>query len=355
MDEHADILHLFGKIINHGSQLFLRQSTQKTAPTYRAEFTLANHRFACLTSLREYQGTILNSLANSRPGSATPEEADCSIAIGIAGEDGWPDIPSWAARRMQDPELHLALESTPYRFLQQPPGCWQFFDRRLHCGVQLLRSATSLPPWDSGAPLRNFLHWQLISDTCGLLHAGTLGHNGQGILLAGPGGSGKSGTVLAGLLHGLQSVGDDYVLVSQEQTIRAHPIFQTLKQDPAGCQRIGIPADSPLCQTLNWQGKHQFRLADLGCSEPLDQLRIHALCIPTIGDTAHTRFLPTNAKDAFLALAPSGLAQMQGDRGALFSFCAAMARSLRTYRLELGRDPAEISASIQTFLQEWSQ
>lgn len=354
MDEHADILHLFDRILNHGSQLFLRQSTQQTAPTYTAEFTVANQRFACLTSLREYQGTILNSLANCSPASATSGEVDCSIAIGIAGEDGWPDIPSWAARRMQDPELHLALESTPYRFLQQPPGCWQFFDRRLRCGVQLLRSATSLPPWDSCMPLRNFLHWQLISNTSGLLHAGTLGHKGQGILLAGPGGSGKSGTVLAGLLHGLQSVGDDYVLVRQEQTIRAHLIFETLKQDPAGCERMGIPADSPPCQTLNWQGKHQFKLADLGGAEPIDQLRIRALCIPTICDKNHTRFLPTNAKDAFLTLAPSGLAQMQGDRGTLFSFCAAMARSLPTYRLELGRDPAEISATIQTFLQEWS-
>lgn len=355
MSAYADILHLIDRILSHGSQLLLKQSAQQTALPYEAKFTLANQRFICRSSLREYQHTILNSLINCSPEAASYAEADCSIAIAITGENGWPDVPDWAAQRMQDPELYLALESTPYRVLQQPPGCWQFFDRRLRCGVQLLRSPTSLPPWDSGAPLRNFLHWQLISNTCGLLHAGTLGHEGQGILLAGPGGSGKSGTVLAGLLHGLQSVGDDYVLVRQEQEISAHPIFQTLKQDPAGCERIGIPADSPLCQTLNWQGKHQFRLADLGGGEPIDQLRIRALCIPKICDKVHTRFLPITRKDAFLALAPSGLAQMQGDRGTIFSFCAAVARSLPTYRLELGSDPAEISTSIRTFLREWPQ
>jgi hypothetical protein len=353
MGEHADILQLFDSILNHGNQQFLQRSTRQTALSDSVEFTLANRRFICRTSLNEYRHSILNGLVNCDPAQTSYAEVDCSIAIGIAGEDGWPDLPGWAERRMQDPELHLALESTPYRFLQQPPGCWQFFDRRLHCGVQLLRSPTSLPAWDGGAPLRNFLHWHLISNSCGLLHAGSLGHDGQGILLAGPGGSGKSGTVLAGLLHGLQSVGDDYVLVRMDEGIRAYPLFQTLKQDPGGCERIGIPANSPLRRSLNWQGKHQFRLADLGGKEPADSLKIHALCLPTISGAASTRFLPVEGKEAFLALAPSGMAQMPGDRGTLFGFCATVARSLPTYRLELGSDPAEISASIHTFLQDW--
>ena len=37
--------------------------------------------------------------------------------------------------------------------------------------------------------------------------------SGDGVLLAGAGGAGKSGTTLAGILHGLSSVGDDYVAV----------------------------------------------------------------------------------------------------------------------------------------------
>jgi len=317
-------------------------------------FSLGAQRFRCGTALEHYRSSLLKALVNSAATPTEPGAVDCTIAIGIAGVDGWPDVPAWAEACMQDPALHLAMESTPYRYLQQPPGCWQFFDRRRRCGVQLLRSPSSLPPWDGGAPLRNFLHWHLISPSCGLLHAGSLGRAGQGILLAGAGGSGKSGTVLAGLLHGLQSVGDDYVLARLDQDVTAHPLFQTLKQDPAGCERLGIPGDSPLRQTLNWQGKHQFTLSDLGGEPPVDRLRIRALCLPSITGAAHSRFLPVNGKDAFLALAPSGLAQMPGDRGTLFSFCAAVARFLPTYRLELGRDPAEISSSIQAFLQAFS-
>lgn len=344
------ILRLFESILDRHQQI-LRSRTSADSGHELVEFSLGSQRFSCRTPLAGYRRSILNALVNHGASVQQSPTADCHIAIAIAGEDGWPDLPDWAEQCMRDPGLHLAMEATPYRYLQQPPGCWQFFDQRSRCGVQLLRSATSLPPWDGGAPLRNFLHWHLISNVCGLLHAGTLGHAGQGILLAGPGGSGKSGTVLAGLLHGLQSVGDDYVLVRLDQDVTAYPLFQTLKQDPGGCERLGIPADSALRRTLNWQGKHQFTLADLGGDQPVDQLRIRALCLPRISGTSTTRFLPVNGKDAFLALAPSGLAQMPGDRGILFSFCAAVARSLPTYRLELGSDPAEISTSIRAFLQ----
>lgn len=354
MDDHQRFLAFTESILDHGHRL-MHQGGSANPEWASVEFSLGGQRFRCGTALADYRRSILQALVHSGAALDETAPADCTIAIGIAGADGWPDVPVWAETCMQDPALHFAMENTPYRYLQQPPGCWQFFDRRRRCGVQLLRSCSSLPPWDPGAPLRNFLHWQLISPSCGLLHAGTLGHAGQGMLLAGAGGSGKSGTVLAGVLHGLQSVGDDYVLARLDHGVTAHPLFQTLKQDPAGCERLGIPADSTLRKTLNWQGKHQFTLGDLVDDGPADQLQIRALCLPIITGAAITRFLPINGKEAFLALAPSGMAQMPGDRGILFSLCAAVARMLPTYRLELGSDPVEISGSIRAFLQELSR
>lgn len=355
MEDRRQFFQFISSILDHGARLMAGDGSAGFGQE-SVVLHLGGQRFRFGTSLAHYRDSIRRALVNQAtppqpPAAVDSAAADCTIAIAVAGTDSWPEVPAWAQACMQDPALHLAMESRPCRVLQQPPGCWQFFDRTRRCGVQLLTSPSSLPPWDGGAPLRNFLHWHLISPSCGLLHAGTLGHAGQGILLAGAGGSGKSGTVLAGLLHGLQSVGDDYVLARLNQGVTAYPLFATLKQDSAGCDRLGIPADSPLREALNWQGKHQFTLSDLGGDQPVDQLRIRALCLPTITGAASTRFLPVNGKEAFLALAPSGLAQMPGDRGTLFSFCAAVARSLPTYRLELGSDPVEISRSIQAFLE----
>ena len=62
---------------------------------------------------------------------------------------------------------------------------------------------------------------------------------GRGALIVGASGSGKSGTTLAGLMNGLQSVGDDYVVVDQGATIVAHSVFKLFKQDLDGLKRVG--------------------------------------------------------------------------------------------------------------------
>jgi hypothetical protein len=95
---------------------------------------------------------------------------------------------------------------------------WHIYDQSTATAVQLMRSAGEYPPWETGAPLRPFLHWHYALQGRRLTHCGTLGIGGKGVILAGAGGSGKSATVIAGLLHGLQSVGDDYVLLDASST-----------------------------------------------------------------------------------------------------------------------------------------
>ncbi len=202
--------------------------------------------------------------------------------------------------------------------------------------------------------MRNFLHWHLVKPGCDLIHAGTLGVNGSGILLAGAGGSGKSGTVLAGVLHGLETVGDDYVLAQIGDAVTVHPLFKTLKQDPAGLARLGL-AEFQSKAVLNWQGKHQLSIDDVGGKPQPDRIIVRALCVPQIAGLSQTRFEPIGSKEAFLALAPSGVSQIPGDRGSMFAFAADLARRLPAYKILLGTDPAEIAAAVRTFLERQSR
>jgi hypothetical protein len=227
---------------------------------------------------------------------------------------------------------------------------WQFYDLNNRIGVQVMSGPDSFPPWDPGAPLRPFLHWEYGARGMRLAHAGTLGRDGIGILLAGGGGAGKSGTVVAGLGNSLDSVGDDYVLVDFCNGVTAFPLFSTLKQDPTGFARLGLQDKLPKTPALNWQGKHQFRIQDI-VSRPIPaQLRIVALMVPAItgGDT--TSIAPLARKDALMALAPSGIAQMPGDREGGFRFFSQITRLLPCYRLSLGSRPEEISGVVADFL-----
>lgn len=306
-------------------------------------------RFTCRTDTVAHSGSVRRGLADD--GQAAGGKP-CRIVVGTAPALGLPPAPVWAEPYYRERAVEAALVDTRYRLHHMVDlGFWQMYDRDAGLGIQFVDPARGLPPWDGGSPLRNFLHWHLSQPDRGLIHAGTLGVDGVGMLLAGPGGSGKSGTVLAGIVHGLDTVGDDYVLARVGANVTVHQLFRTLKQDPAGLARLGL-AGHRAAGLLNWQGKHQFTIDDVGGRRQASSIVVRCVGVPTITGGPRTRFEPVGHKEAFLALAPSGVSQIPGDRGAMFAFAAGLARRLPAFRVLLGTDPAEIAAAVRTFLSQ---
>jgi hypothetical protein len=74
------------------------------------------------------------------------------------------------------------------------------------------------------------------------------------------------------------------------------------------------------------------------------------LMAPHIGGGAASSIMPVSRKDAMIALAPSGIAQMPGERESGFRFFSDLTRLLPCYRLALGTRPEEIAGTISAFL-----
>jgi hypothetical protein len=183
-----------------------------------------------------------------------------------------------------------------------------------------------------------------------LTHAATLGLNGRGALIVGASGSGKSATTLAGLVGGLESVGDDYVLVDAGARVIAHPVFAMLKQDPAGLRRAGVRMTDVDAARPNWRGKIEFDATACSPRGLADRLEICALLLPHIARARKTTVHRVTAREAALALAPSSVLQLPGDSAQGFRFLAGLARRLPAFRLTLSEDPAEIAGAIGAFL-----
>lgn len=295
---------------------------------------------------------VQNLLQTSSPATTTASQS-IEIFIAHPGIDDVPRPAAWGAEPYWPHEVSTLLDREGLRVsyfhdLDQ----WQIFDAGAAVGVELLRAHDQYPPWEPGAPLRPFLHWHYANQGMRLAHCGTLGLNGAGVLLAGAGGAGKSGTVMAGLLNGLQSVGDDYVLLDASDQIVAYPVFATLKQDQQGFDRLGLKERLASPGTLNWQGKYEFRIGDICDQAPPAKLRIKALFVPRIGDGSETRIVPLSKRDAMLAFAPSSLQQMPGERQSGFIFFSRVANNLPCYTIELGSDPTEIANAVADFLEK---
>ncbi|HUA77982.1 MAG TPA: hypothetical protein VMA86_09940, partial [Acetobacteraceae bacterium] len=172
--------------------------------------------------------------------------------------EGWAPPAKWDERTgFSSREFEQILAADGRRgFYHHDAPSWQVYETRTGFGVQCLPNALGVPPWELGSPLRLFLHWAYAAAGLRLTHAATLGYDGQGVLIVGPSGSGKSATTLAGLLHGLDSAGDDYVLVEDDgRAVTAHALFRPLKQDRDWLLRAGAAPEAVVPARSNWQGK----------------------------------------------------------------------------------------------------
>ncbi|WP_245469351.1 serine kinase, partial [Mesorhizobium sp. M7A.F.Ca.MR.362.00.0.0] len=239
----------------------------------QAESSAAHYPLTCKVGLPHLDltahvspGALADAVAHgfvSAPGSRTPADI-CRVFVAHPGIDGIAAPVSWGQGPFTQHGFATRLAEAGLRGNHfHDLDFWQFYDPQRRVGVQLMASADAFPPWEPGAPLRAFLHWEYAARGMRLAHAGTLGIEGKGVLLAGAGGAGKSGTVAAGLLHGLDSVGDDYVLVDLSNGVTARPLFSTLKQDPQGFVRLGLKHRLKAHGPLNWQGKYAFHIDDI--------------------------------------------------------------------------------------------
>lgn len=302
-------------------------------------FAFEDTQFECRGNAQAYQTLLRDGLY---PGFTAPTRHARIVLLDGQG-------PRWAGPYFQEREVEAALRGTRYFLAHDPDrGFWQAFDRDTGLGLQVMRGADGYPPWEPGSPLRNFLHWQVLRPDRGLVHAGTLAEGETGVLLVGEGGSGKSGTVLAGLLHGLSTVGDDYVLADLSDHASVRPVFRTLKQDPTGASRLGLTLSD---RAPNWQGKLQMNAEEIAPAALRSRITPIAVLCPRVAHAKTTSFRVLDSRKAFQALAPSGVRQIPGDRAAAFALAASAVRALPCYAVELGTDPAEIASAIRGFIR----
>lgn len=341
-----DVVSLSEETLVEGCRLFFDRfhSSFETA-VHSVTFTSAG-----LSVLAKTDDKFISQLIENGHTRTSKSTSDLNILHICGTENEQMPTPHWTARYFEERRIETALHDTPYRFhFYDQSDFWQFYDRNRGLAIQYSPNLGQTTPWESGSPLRNFIHWHLLEKGSGLVHAGTLGRQENGILLCGAGGSGKSGTVLSGLMHGLQSVGDDYVAVHLGQTVTASCAFQTLKIDAAGANRVSVPSSLLSGRPLNWQNKHLVRLSEISPDQP-KSMRLHAIVQPQISHAARTTFQHINAKEAFLSLAPTGVSQIPGARPGMVRICAELTRKLPAYKMSLGTDPVEISDSIDTFI-----
>jgi hypothetical protein len=237
------------------------------------------------------------------------------------------------------------------RWLASPTtaGAWQesgpmllAWDAEAETVSGWIGASARLPAWERAAPLRVALNWALRGPRRALAHAAEVGSTGgPGLLIAGPGGSGKSTTALSWLLAGGDFAGDDYVLVDLDarDAPTAAPIYATAKADAAALTLLPGLAESAAVGEDEYAGKSILDVRKLRPGQPSGPIPIVAIVVPRVTDRGRPEVRPIAAATALKSLAPSSMLQLPGESGGL-SVLAALVRDLPSFEIELARDAA---------------
>lgn len=285
-------------------------------------------------------------------GSAGPAHArPTRLYVLSAASLGEARLPVWDDASCDAGAFHALLGAAglraAYPVREQE---WLALDPEAGLGVQLARAHADLPDWFTGAPLRQHLHWLLRARGDRLAHAASLGLDGRGILLLGHGGAGKSATALAGLAAGLQTVGDDYVALGGIEPALMRPLYRIVKQDRAGLERLGGPADRLSARPENWRGKVEFDPEALfpGCFA--EALRVAAIVLPQMVRAPVPRILPAGAGEAMRALMRTNLYQFPGEPEDGLEYYAGLLRTVPVHRIELSERAQDNGAALADFV-----
>jgi hypothetical protein len=192
-------------------------------------------------------------------------------------------------------------------------------------------------------PLHRLIGGLITPDGAAMVHAAAVGEGGDAVLLAGPGGSGKSTTALACRLAGMDYLGDDYVaLATAGGSATAHSLYASAMIAPgpldgivdrAGQSAAARPQDGAK-RLLHFDGVRR-------------RVRIAAILLPQVGPGPITTLDPASPGDFLRAAAPHSLLANAQDRVATLDIMARAAASVPIWRILLGPDLSEVVATVR--------
>lgn len=267
---------------------------------------------------------LLPALHHHLVGSGPVSEACIRVVVWTAPLEPFP----WRAWQLGRGGAVPGLTHGPVRAIAAADGSslmlWDGERRTACCWYAGLEGVTR---WDRAAPFRPMWHFALASPQRQLVHGAVVGRDGRGVLLAGPGGCGKSTTTLACLEAGLQVVGDDYTVVDVASgSPRAWSVFRSIK--------VGERSDGP----AGTDGRRTLIIGDDLPGQPAETLDLVAVLLPRVVGGVTTSLSPVTAAAALRALAPSTLLQAPFEEHPALGILPDVARALPSYQLNLGAD-----------------
>ena len=291
--------------------------------------------------------------------SAPPGQADLTLHVwdSATAEVG---RPSFVPPRVADSEAALTgagasyfYEEPGFRVLHQPAlDALSVLRAERDRGWFWMPDASALPYWEYTAPFRHLLSWWLDGHGVRYAHGAGVGMPDGGVLLVGPGGSGKSTAALSVLAdERLRFAGDDYVAIGRGGAPTVYSLYCAAKVHRADMHRLPH-VERALEQDEPANAKVVIDVAALFPERTISSFPLRAVVVPRVTRRRAAQVVPGTHAAALRALAPSTIFQLHPPAPDALAQMAMLVRAVPTYVLELGTAVDSIPDALVSLLEE---
>lgn len=202
------------------------------------------------------------------------------------------------------------------------------FNRATGKGLFWVQSLHELPEWEFGAPLKKIFEWALIDRGLQIIHSAAVGIGSQGVLLCGPGGSGKSTTTALCLSSNFATTGDDYCAISISNPHRVYGIYSLLKLVPESVGANSLANSAWIKERSD--GKVHYKIEH----KMVKSFSVKAIVFPKVSNsTQHlTQMTP---REALLRLLASTINQATNPQVEFFETLMSLSKSVKAFELSV--------------------
>lgn len=291
-------------------------------------------------------------LATMTPMPPVPPVLIVYLCEGTASGIAMPTIPLQIAQTAKLEEIwgYFVHNENFQLFYQPETQALTLLDYTQNCAYYWIEDAQQLTLSDGGAPLITLLHWWFGHQGSQVVHGAAVGTCDGGVLLVGKSGSGKSTTALACLDAGLAYVGDDYCLVTTQPRPMVYSLYSSGKLHFADLVHFLRFQRALTSEAYIQADKALFFFAEQFCDQIVPALPLKAILLPAIITNTHTTWHVLSPAAALLAVAPSTVLQLVGNKSQSLQQLGRLVRQLPCYRLALGRELHAIPSAIAELL-----
>lgn len=291
--------------------------------------------------------------------SAKPAHLAIDLWDAVATGIGHPRAASKAeesAKRGEEGDFAVTIGTTEDRYVGHlRPGIHVWMDRRATHVVGCVADGAQLSIQDRGKPLYFPLLLWHADQGVPVIHAALVASRGQGVLLVGKGGTGKTTAALACLQGGLDYLGDDYVGLQRTGTglFVGHSLYGSawLTADGESRFRALIPYAEPP-EHPDAGARRLVQVFDVASDRLKAAAPIRAVVATVLSAKSVSSFRPISKAATLLALAPTSMLRLPVAGTVHLEWMSQLVSHVPCYELAVGQDVSTLPPLVRTLLEQ---